>query len=117
MQQIEATIQFARERGDFRHPVVQQVRSQAPNWICALGTDAGTASFNSEFQTELPVALRYYFRDPDIASLIHAGCDLDVYLDNSTQFYWLGTPVRHLPSTPSTYSGRISQPQRRCCCR
>ena len=27
------------------------------------------------------MALRHYFRNPDIASLIHAGCDFDVYLD------------------------------------
>ncbi len=82
MQQIEATVQFARDRGDFEHPLVQQIRSQVPDWIFTLGSDSGTAAFNSEFQTELPETLQYYFRNPEIAALIHAGCDLDIFLNN-----------------------------------
>lgn len=47
-----------------------------------LGTDGGLADFEQRYEATLPPLIRFYFKNPDIAALIHAGCDLDIFLQD-----------------------------------
>ena len=78
---MEDAIQFAMQHGYFEHPIFLQLRSLVPDWLLELGTEEGAAKLQSEYSVSLPSAVRHYARQPELATVIEAGCDVNAFLN------------------------------------
>lgn len=83
---MEEAIQFARDRGDFDNATVLQLRSAIPGWMSQLSDSKGVAEFEAEYQATLSPALRTYFEQPNLAAVLEAGSDFDVFLNQLASF-------------------------------
>jgi hypothetical protein len=114
MRYLQRALDLAEARGYLNYPEVLALHDHVPDWLHALGTNAGVTEFEARRGFRVPAAVRELYGCPPLACFLEATIDGEVFLTDLSTLIdgdlppvvtWFGGP--HLVFAFHNHSGMV----------